>query len=261
MKNSFSILVAVLLGGLPALAQMDSGASPGANFDNGMEKLFGATPVFSATMQTRMDSPDGPVTVKTKFYFDHESSRTEMNMADAHGGSLPPDAPEQMKALGMDQVVTITPADKKSVCMIYPNIHSYVDMQIPGSGPDTNQYQIQTTKVGEETVDGHPCVKNKTIVWTDDQTNEFTVWNASDLKNFPVQIAMSEGDMSATIDFHNVSFDKLDAGLFQAPTNYTRYGTMQDLMMSAAMNHPGGMPGMPGSSGMPAPSVSTTPNQ
>ena len=36
---------------------------------------------------------------------------------------------------------------------------------------------------------GHPCVENKVVV-TDAKgaTNEFTVWNATDLKNFPVKI-------------------------------------------------------------------------
>jgi hypothetical protein len=107
-------------------------------------------------------------------------------------------------------------------------------------------------------VDSHPCIKNKTVVWTSDQTNEFTVWNASDLNNFPVQIAMTQPDVSISISFDNISFDKLDPSLFQAPANYTKYGSMQDLMQSALMNHAGGMPGMPGTS---TPSISTSPNQ
>jgi hypothetical protein len=258
MKKPLSILAAVLFCGLPVLAQMGGGASPGANYDNGMQKLFAATPVFSATVQTKMDGPNGVMNVKTKMFFDHENSRTEMNMADAQGGGLPPEALSQMQALGMDKVVSISLADKKSVYMVYPNIHSYVAMDISSAGLATNTFQTQITKIGEETVDGHPCIKNKTVVWSDDQTNEFTVWNASDLKNFPIQIAMSQQGTSATISFGALSFDKLDASLFQPPAGYTRYGTVQDLMQSALMNHPSGMPGLPG---MPTPPVSPTPNQ
>jgi hypothetical protein len=238
---------------------MGGGSSPAASFDNGMEKLFGANQVFTATMQTKMNGPSGLMTVKSKMYFDHENSRTEMNMADAQGGSLPPDAVQQMQALGMDKVVSVSLSDKKSVFMIYPNIHSYVAMDVSGSGAaTTNQFQTEITKIGEDTAGGHPCIKNKTVVWTSDQTNEFTVWNASDLNNFPVQIAMTQPDVSITISFDNVSFDKLDPSLFKAPANYTRYGSMQDLMQSALMNHAGGMPGMPGT---PTPSISTSPNQ
>ena len=246
MKKSHLILAAVVsLSGIPVFAQM-GGGGPGASFGNGMEKLFDANPVFTATMQTRIEGPNGPMTVKSKMFFDHDNTRTEMNMADAQGGNLPPDAVSQMRALGMDKVVSIGLSDKKSVYMIYPNIRSYVAMDIPESaGPVTNAYQTGTTKLGEETVDGHACVKNKAEVWSGDETNEFTVWNATDLNNFPIQITMSQQDMSVTINFQNVSFDKLDISLFQPPAGYTRYGNIQDLMQSAIMNHPGGMPGMP----------------
>jgi Domain of unknown function (DUF4412) len=263
MKKTLLILAAVLISGIPALAQMGggggAGGGPGANFDNGMEKLFAANPVFAATMQTKMNGPNGPMTVKSKMFFDHENSRTEMNMADAQGGSLPPDAISQMQTIGMDKVVSIALSDKKTVYMVYPNIRSYVGMDITGgAAPVTNNYQVQTTKIGDDSVDGHTCVKNQTLVWSGDQTNVFTVWNATDLNNFPIQITMSQQETSATIDFQNVSFDKLDGSLFQPPAGYTKYGTIQDLMQSALMNHPGGMPGMPGA---PTPSVSTTPNQ
>ncbi len=258
MKKSFLTIVALCLCGFRAFAQMGGQAGPAASFDNGMEKLFGANPVFSATMQTKMDGPNGPMTVKTKMFFDHENSRTEMNMADAQGSSLPPDAVSQMQAIGMDKVVSISLADKKNIYVVYPNIHSYVGMEIPGSGSDTNEFKTQITKIGDGTVDGHPCIENKAVVWSGDQTNDFTVWNATDLKNFPVQITMSQQGVSVTISFQNVSFDKLDPSLFRPPANYTRYGTIQDLMQSAMMNHPSGMPGLPGT---PAPPSAPTPNQ
>lgn len=256
MRKSLLILAAMLISGISALAQTDGGGGGPGSFDNGMEKLFAANPIFTATMQTKMNGPNGPMTVTSKMFFDHENSRTEMNMADAQGGNLPPEAITQMKSLGMDKVVSIAPSDKKNVYMVYPNIRSYVAMDMSSAG-QTNAYQTQTTKIGEETASGHDCVKNKILVWNSDQTNEFTVWNAKDLNSFPVQIAMSQQDMSITIAFQNVSFDKLDAGLFQPPSGYTRYGSIQDLMQSAIMNHPGSMPGMPS----PAPSISTTPNQ
>src|ERR1700722_16351860 len=117
MKKALLIMVVVLACGLPGFAQMGGGPSPAANFDNGMEKLFGANQVFTAMMQTKMNGPSGLMTVKSKMYFDHDNSRTEMNMADARGGNLPPDAVQQMQALGMDKVVSVSLSDKKSVFM------------------------------------------------------------------------------------------------------------------------------------------------
>ena len=75
------------------------------------------------------------MTVKSKMVFDHENSWTEMNMADVKGPNFPPQAVDQMKTIGMDDVVTIQPANKVNIYVIYPRIHSYVSMAIPSSGP------------------------------------------------------------------------------------------------------------------------------
>jgi hypothetical protein len=234
---------------------MGGGPGPGGggSFDNGMEKLFGANPMFTAAMLTSITGPQGPMTVKSKMVFDHDNSWTEMNMTDVQGPNLPPQAVEQMKSIGMDDVVTITPSDKLNVYMVYPHIHSYVDMAIPPSAATNNTFDLQTTKLGEETVDGHPCVKNDVVVTNSVQSHEFTVWNATDLNNFPVKIALSDQGMAVSITFQNVSFDKPADGLFAPPAHFTKYGSIQDLMQSALMNKPGGMPGMPSPSVSPGP--------
>ena len=257
MRKSLLIIGAVLACGIPAFAQM--GGSPGgANFDNGMEKLFGANPVFTATMKTDMSGPQGPMTVKSKMYFDHENSRTEMNMSDVEGPNLPPGAMAQMQSLGMDKVVTLTPSDKKTVYVIYPNISSYAAMPVPApTTTSTAPAQVQLTKIGDETVDGHPCVKSKAIVIKDGQTNEFTVWNANDEKNFPIKIAMADQGMSATISFQDISFDAISADQFQPPASYKRYSTVQDLMQSVMMSHYGVAP----AGGASAPTLSPAPGQ
>ena len=66
---------------------------------------------------------------------------------------------------------------------------------------------METTELGKDTVDGHPCVKNKVIV-TDNEgsKHESTVWNATDLKNFPVKIETDRtGRQTMTMLFKNVS--------------------------------------------------------
>lgn len=201
-------------------------------------------------MNTAISSQNGPMNVKAKMYFDHENSRTEMNMADVKGGGLPPSAVAQMQAMGMDKIVMITPSDKKNIYMVYPKIHSYASVPMPS---DTSKnIDVQTTKLGEETVNGHPAVKNKVVMTNNGQQNELTVWNATDLNNFPVQILQSQQGMSATVTFENVSFGKLSSDLFQPPSNYTKYSSMQALMEAQVTAH---QPGGPG----PGPGPSTPP--
>lgn len=250
MRKLLSTLFAALVFGVPAIAQMAGGPAPGpgGSFENGMEKLFSSTPVFSATMRTAINGPNGPMSVKAKMFFDHQNSRTEMNMTDVQGGGLPPSAVAQMQAIGMDKIVMITPSSKKNIYMVYPKIHSYAAVTMPPS--DASGISMQTTKLGEETVAGHSCVKNKVVMTNNGQQNELTVWNATDLNNFPVQIVQSQQGMSATVTFENVSFGKLSSDLFQPPSNYTRYSSMQSLMESAVTSHQPGGPG-PGPSTPP----------
>jgi hypothetical protein len=247
MKKIVCILFGAAICGVPVFAQMGGGAGPGSgSFDNGMEKLYGANPVFSATMFTAISGPQGPMTVKAKMVFDHENSWTEVNMADVQSSNLPPQAvqaAEQMKSIGMDDVVSITTADKKNAFIIYPRIHSYVDIAIPAS-PANSGFKMQATKMGEETVDGHPCIKNDVLITNSMQSSDFTVWNATDLNSFPVKIITTEQGMPVTITYRDISFDKPAAGLFVPPAHFTPYGSVQDLYQSAVMNRPGGMPGM-----------------
>lgn len=256
MRKLLSLLFATLAWGVPAFAQMEGGGGPGGGgFDNGMEKLFGANQVFSATMITAIAGPSGPMTVKAKMVFDHENSWTEVNMADVDSSNLPPQALQaaaQMKTIGMDDVVSIATADKKNAYMIYPHIRSYVAIAIPASAA-AGEFKVQTTRMGEETVNGHSCVKNDVVITNSVQSNDFTVWNATDLNNFPVRITTAEEGMPVTIDFQNISFDKPAAGLFDPPAHFTKYGSIQDLMQSAIMNRPGGMPGQPSPSASPGP--------
>jgi hypothetical protein len=55
----------------------------------------------------------------------------------------------------------------------------------------SNDDKMEITELGKETVYGHSCVKNKAIVMDKQgDKHEFIVWNATDLKNFPIKIEM-----------------------------------------------------------------------
>jgi outer membrane lipoprotein-sorting protein len=234
---------------LPALVVLLCGAasaqmiSPGGNAGNGMEKLFGDNQTFSATMKTEVSGDKGSLTTTAKMFFNHGNSRTEMNISDVKSDSLPAGTVAQMQAMGMDKTILISSADKKNNFLVYPDLQSYTMVPTPNSAAATNEdYKIQTTKLGDETVDGHPCIKNKTDVIVAGKTNEFTVWNASDLKNFPIKIVMTKNDTDVTISFQNVSFEKPEEALFVPPPNFTRYDNFQALMREALTKRMGNAP-------------------
>ena len=82
--------------------------------------------------------------------------------------------------------------------------------------------RIEVTELGNETVDGHPCVKNK-VVETDKKgrRHEYTVWNATDLKKFPVKIetGVQTGEQRSTVTIliKDVKLGAPDAALFEPP--------------------------------------------
>jgi len=194
-------------------------------------------------MLSTVSGPNGPMNIKTKMYFDHGNSRTDMNMSDAQGGGLPPAAISQAQAFGMDQVVTINPASKTNVFLIYPKIKAYLSMPVPASATASNNVQI--TKIGNDTVGGHPCTENKVVVTVDGQPQEFTVWNATDMNNFPVKITVAEQGMSVSMMFESISFNAINSSLFQPPTGDKQYNSIQDLIQGVVASYGGG--------GVPAP--------
>ena len=191
------------------------------------------------------DSVSGDaMTMPGKLSFDAGKSRFEMNMAEMKGAAMPPEAAAQMRAMGMDAIVTISLPDKKTVYLIYPGMQSYVENPLPEktAGMTDDDFKMETTELGHETVDGHECVKNKVVVTDKDgKKHESTVWNATDLKKFPVKIETAESGHKAVMHFKDVKFTKPAASAFEIPSDFKKYASMQTMMQEVMMKKMGGM--------------------
>ena len=253
MKKTILLLITILLGlGLmPARAQFGPpGGSPqGPHFGGALDKLFGANQTFSAGLEFQTSGRDGEnITMPGKMSFDSGKSRFEMNMSESKGTKLPPEAAEQMKAMGMDTMISISRPDRKLVYLVYPGLHSYAEMPAPDAtaSADAADYKVETAELGKEIVAGHPCVKNQVTVTDKDGTKHAsTVWNASDLKDFPVKIVTAERGQNATMLFKNISFNQPAASSFEAPDGFTKYANIQTMMQTEMMKKMGGGIGTP----------------
>lgn len=249
MKKHLSILAAAILCfGLIASFAQPGRMSSGPKFDAAMAKLFGDNSAFSAALEFQMKPATGDtVTMPGKISYDSGKARFEMSLSEIKGTKMPPEAAAQMKSMGMDQIVALTRPDKNLTCLIYPGLESYAETPLPAAKAGTNDTcKIEVTELGKETVDGHPCIKNKAVV-TDDkgEQRESTVWNASDLKKFPVKIIHVEQGSEITMLFKNVSLTKPAASAFDVPGGYTRYDNMQTMMQTEMMKKMGGGMGLP----------------
>lgn len=258
MKKHIPLLASIFLclGLLPASAQF--GKPGGSGADNALTQVFGTNLNFSATMnmEVKMPSQDNNLTMSSKVYFAHGNSRTEMDMTKMRGSKMPPHAAEQMKAMGMDQMISISRNDTKTTYLIYPGLESYTKMAVPKTEPAANDSKVAKTELGKETLDGHPCVKNKYTV-TNTKTGEsldLIAWVATDLKNYPIKVEIETPDAAkdkkasttTTLHFTDINTAQPAASLFEPPVGYRVYTDVQAMMQTEMMKKMGGgAPGMP----------------
>ena len=232
-------LAALAASSLATFAQMKApGATAGVNAS--LTKLFGDLTAFSAKAEVHVYGPDQKEKIMTPMTFAllDNKVRVEIDMTKLVSKDIPTDAAASMKQMGMDRIFSIMRPDQKATFVIFPGLESVVKMPMPKE--DVAAYErkpkIETTAIGKETLDGHPCVKNKVVVTdADGHKDEATLWNATDLKDFPVQIMSMEKGDSVTIRYREVQFARPDAKQFATPTGYKEYDDVQSLMQGAMM--------------------------
>ena len=86
--------------------------------------------------------------------------------------------------------------DLNTASTVYPRLHSYTEHELRNSDaikPESD-FAVETTELGKEMLDKHPCIRNKLVITSRIGTkHEFTVWNAIDLNEFPVKVQTVEG--------------------------------------------------------------------
>jgi hypothetical protein len=250
------LAVAVCLGLFSARAQMGGmgmGRGPGAQFITAIGKLFGDNSAFSASIEAKTMSPgEGmEVTIPVKVAYDTGKLRVDVEMSQMKGLPLPPEMVQKIKESGLDKTSLIMRPDKKTTATIYPGLKAYSEstMDDTETSKSDGAYKLTKTEAGKETIDGHPCVKNKCTI-TDDKgkKHEFTTWNATDLKEFPVRIDFAESGNTVSLGFKGIKLAKPDAAQFEAPADFKKYdeAQMQQELMKRMMGAMGGGPGGPG---------------
>jgi outer membrane lipoprotein-sorting protein len=241
MRKHLVVLASVLMGLTVVTARAQPEPPPRPNFDGAMAKLFGDNTGFSANMEFHVTRSSGrEMIVLGKIAVLEGKSRFDMDLSTMQGGHMPPQAAARMKQMGMGKMTAITLRDKKLSYIIYPDMKAYMENAALETGAAPAEYKTEVTKLGEETIDGHDCVKNKVVVTgPDGVAHESTVWNASDLNQFPVKIQTTSEKGTATVMlFKDVKMDKPDATQFDLPADFTKYDSMMSLIMSRARGAP-----------------------
>lgn len=231
MKKHFRLALAVLVAcTLPALAQMGGQSTPGLNA--ALTKLFGSTTAFSAKCEVSVldKNQKEKMSMPMDYRLLDGKLRVEVDMTAMKGAGMKPEQAAMMKQMGMDRIISLVLPDKKTMNIIYPAMQAYVTM--PLSKQDAavleQEPKIERSVLGKETVDGHPCEKTKvTITDANGKKTEVFVWNATDLKDFPIKIQAAENNDTVLMRYKNIQFAKPDAKQFDLPAGYTSHNSME----------------------------------
>jgi hypothetical protein len=233
MKNHVAVLSSVLLSFILALVQAQPGSMPAPSLDGAVAKIFGNNKAYSGTLEFQFtDSTGKAMSMQGKIAYLDGNARYDWDMSEMMG-KLGPGSAEKMKQMGMDKMTLIQLTDKGTAYIIYPNMKAYASQPTPKSKTAATDYKMETTKLGDETIDGHDCVKNKVVVTgPDGAPHEFTAWNATDLKEFPLKLQMTSGKGEPIVlHYTDVKLETPDAALFEPPADFKKYDNMMGMMM------------------------------
>jgi hypothetical protein len=249
VKLWISTVVAVTLAGQSAVAQLPQANVPG--LDAALTKLFGNNNAFTATATARLldEKETETMSMPMSYALLDGKIRSEIDMTQVKSKQMPAEANAMLKQMGVDKMVSIVRPDKQTQLIVYPTARAYAEMPIGkgtnASGPQ--DYKMESTKLGTETVDGHPCVKNKVIISSQgSEKHEAIVWNATDLKDFPVKMQMAQaGGGNLVMTYSRIKLEKPDAKLFEPPTDFEKHDSVEKLLQTVMMKmlaNPGALP-------------------
>ena len=235
LRGPWVLLAALALAGGAAWGQMPGAAGTSA-MNAAMIKLFGNNTGFSSKSEFHvLDKAKKETTAAFMNYALLDGkTRMEIDLNQVRSAEMPPALVPTMKQLGMDQTIVISRPDKKVVLSIFPRAKSYAEiaMSKDEAAAADKTYAITKAPLGKETVDGHPCEKDRvTLTGGKGDKLETTVWYAADMKDFPIKIEMPAGEGAVVImKFKDVKLARPELKEFEAPAGLTRYASGEALL-------------------------------
>jgi len=215
---------------LPSFNLGGSGSPVGADIAT-MSRLFGSNTGFTAKSEIRMydKSQKETISATMNFAYLENKTRIEIDATQMKNKDLPAGIADQLKQMGMDQIVTLIRPDRKAMYVIYPKLEACLTVPLPKE--NDGQAKVDKQAIGKETLDGHACVKNKvTVTSGKGEKEELTVWNATDLKDFPVQVLTKQNEDTVITRYKQIQLTKPDAKLFDLPAGFKEYSDTQAFM-------------------------------
>jgi hypothetical protein len=106
--------------------------------------------------------------------------------------------------------------------LIFPRIDAYA--AYPAATPANVEIERQT--VGDDSVDGVPCLKHRVRLLVGGEPSDYTLWTRKDDPRIPVKIHETAHD-DVTATFRDVRWEPPAAALFEVPKDYARFESLR----------------------------------
>jgi hypothetical protein len=132
----------------------------------------------------------------------------------------------------MSKMTMLNRGDKKTGYTVYPNVKKYMvhtEAEEQGEKP-----KVEKTKVGSETIDGHPCDKYKVVItYKNEKPQEGFIWNARDLGGMTIKSEVESKDYKMTTELKKIVLKSSPASVFEIPQGYVESKNFMEIMMPA----------------------------
>ena len=242
LKLCAALLIAGVLFGARGWCQVPGGEQ--AVINAALLKLFGKTTAFSGAsdLQMRDKAQKETLSMTMNFAMLDGKIRAEIDLTKVKTAQLPAELLPLLKQVGLHRLVTIVRPDKQATVVIYPGLKAYAEVPMSKEEADalSKTYKVEKTRLAAETIDGHACIKSKVTVSDGNDLQESIVWNATDLKDFPIKIELKQAEGTVVIQYKDIKLSKPDAKQFDTPGGLTRHDDVQAMMQGAMMKLLGG---------------------
>lgn len=231
-KLLFGMSLAVILVSLPAMAQ-GPGSDPVGKAMGKIADLLAKSSFSAKALMTISGAKQKMPEMEFEMVTSEGKTRIEIDftkmMASAGGEA------EGMPAMG--KMVTISLPAKKMAYQIMTVMKAYCETPIPDAADGSAETPKVVRKVeGKETVEGYDCEKVRNTITTKDGTTvEVFSWEAKKLDGIPVKTETKTPEGTFTMTFKDIKTGKPPASAFEIPAGFTKYNSMQEMMMQGIM--------------------------
>ncbi|MBF0516585.1 MAG: hypothetical protein HQK97_05625 [Nitrospirae bacterium] len=139
-------------------------------------------------------------------------------------------------------------ATRKSLSLYIPNKLYFEHTADAQEGPSLygSNVVFEKKKLAEETVDGHPCVKNEAVYYSKDKPEDkrnAVIWEASDLGGLIIRYEIKmdtkkpampgNNGQGVVTEIKDIKVGAATPSMFEVPKDFKKVATMQELMAGA----------------------------